>query len=210
MNKFITFEGPDSCGKSTQIKLYSEYLMKNNIRHIVTREPGGSLVSERIREILLGNNHINPKTEALLYAAARSQHVEETIIPALNDGKIVLCDRYIMSSIAYQVDGRNLDIEDVMNINKFATEDLFKPDITIIFDLPKEEFDNRMKSKYEQNGFLDRIENENKSFHYRVYNSYNEDFNNVLSDKIIRINAHQAIDKVHKDVIESLKQFVEV
>ena len=120
--KFITFEGCDGCGKSTQLKLLSDYLTKNGIDHIFTREPGGGKISEAIREILLNgkNTEMSDECEALLYASARAQHIKDRVEPALRENKLVVCDRYVDSSIAYQAYGRNLGEEFIRKINFFA------------------------------------------------------------------------------------------
>ena len=138
--KFITFEGCDGCGKSTQLKLFSEYLTEQGVAHIFTREPGGGKISEAIREILLNgkNAEMTDECEALLYAAARAQHLADRVSPALNEGKLVICDRYVDSSFAYQAYGRNLGTEFIGKINAFALEN-FLPDATVFIDLSPEE-----------------------------------------------------------------------
>ena len=138
--KFITFEGCDGCGKSTQLKLLSEYLTKNGVAHIFTREPGGGKISEAIREILLNgkNAEMTDECEALLYAAARAQHLRDRVEPALAEGKLVVCDRYVDSSFAYQAFARGLGFDFIEKINAFATEH-YLPDCTIFFDLTPEE-----------------------------------------------------------------------
>ena len=134
--KFITFEGCDGCGKSTQLKLLSEYLTKNGVAHIFTREPGGGKISEAIREILLNgkNAEMTDECEALLYAAARAQHLRDRVEPALAEGKLVVCDRYVDSSFAYQAFARGLGFDFIEKINSFATEN-YLPDCTVFFDL---------------------------------------------------------------------------
>ena len=134
---FITFEGPDGSGKTTQINLLKEYLVNKGHDVIVTREPGGTPISEAIRNIILDTRHkeMNAITEMLLYAAARAQHVAQLIKPALDQGKIVLCDRFVDSSVAYQGVGRNLGIEIVEEITKWPFRELFLIDITLILIL---------------------------------------------------------------------------
>ena len=133
---FITFEGPDGSGKSTIIQKVYDYLIENNYDVIKTREPGGSPIAEKIRNLILDteNTKMGYRTEALLYAASRAQHVEETILPALNENKIVLCDRFLISSLAYQGVGRDLGIENVRKINEFAINGVF-PDFVLFFDV---------------------------------------------------------------------------
>ena len=130
MSAFITFEGPDGSGKSTICNLVYEELLKNNIRTIKTREPGGTRISEKIREIILDKDlkEMDMRTEALLYSASRAQHTYEKIIPALEDGTTVLCERYVLSSLAYQGHARGQKLEDIRAINDFATGGK-KPDI---------------------------------------------------------------------------------
>ena len=133
---FITLEGPDGSGKSTIVKLISNYLEEKKIDFIFTREPGGTPIGEDIRDIILDNENINmsPRTEALLYAASRSQHISEKIKPALEEGKVVICERFVLSSLAYQGVARKLGIEDVKSINDFAIEGV-SPDLTLFFDV---------------------------------------------------------------------------
>ena len=136
---FITFEGPDGAGKSTIIKLVHEKLLQDGFNIVLTREPGGTPIAEKIRDIILDNSNqaLDARTEALLYAASRRQHLVEKIWPALKEGKIVLCDRFLDSSLAYQGGGRNLGVENVLNINLFATENTY-PDLTLFFDVSPE------------------------------------------------------------------------
>ena len=137
--KFITFEGCDGCGKSTQLRLLSEYLTKNGIAHIFTREPGGGKISEAIREILLSgkNMEMTDECEALLYAASRVQHLSDRVEPALAEGKLVICDRYVDSSFAYQACARGLGMDFIKKINAFAIEK-YLPDVTVFIDLTPE------------------------------------------------------------------------
>ena len=138
--KFITFEGCDGCGKSTQLKLLSEYLTSNGIPHVFTREPGGGKISEAIREILLNgkNSEMTDECEALLYAASRAQHLRDRVQPALEKGELAICDHYVDSSFAYQAYARGLGMEFVQKINHFALEQ-FSPDVTLFIDLTPEE-----------------------------------------------------------------------
>lgn len=155
---FITFEGADGTGKSTQIAKTADYLKEADCDVVITREPGGSRISEMIRDILLDpdNKEMTPETEALLYAAARAQHVKEQILPSLADGKTVICDRYVDSSLAYQGHARGLGMDKIFEINKLATKDIM-PDITFYLDLPiKTALDRRGSQRpfdrMEQNG----------------------------------------------------------
>ena len=167
---FIAFEGPDGCGKSTQIRFLNEYLVGLGLEVVATREPGGSPIAEKIREVILdcANTGMAPLTEALLYAAARAEHVRQVIAPAIEAGKIVLCDRFVDSSIAYQGYGRGLG-ETVWRINEPAV-DGYMPDVTIFMNVPPERAFARM-NEHKQ---YDRLENEDISFHQRVYEAYVE------------------------------------
>ena len=165
---FITFEGCEGCGKTTVSKLVEESLQKLGFDVVMTREPGGTPISEKIRDILLDNTNaeMNPRTEALLYAASRAQHTLEKIKPAVDDGKIVLCDRYLDSSLAYQGYARNLGIDTVEWMNDFGISG-YRPDIVFFIDVPPEVGFSRMTGRKK-----DRLENEDINFHHQVYNYF--------------------------------------
>ncbi|MDR2162977.1 MAG: dTMP kinase [Clostridiales Family XIII bacterium] len=166
---FITFEGPDGSGKSTQIRLLGEYLMGKGLDVIYTREPGGTRIGEKIREIILDphSTEMDPLTEAMLYASSRAQHVAEVIRPALAAGCVVLCDRYVDSSVAYQGYGRGIG-GIVAEVNAIATGDV-TPDLTIFLDIGPEACFDRIGK---HGG--DRIESEDISYHQAVYEGYLE------------------------------------
>lgn len=167
--KFITFEGCEGSGKSTQLRLLSEYLDKLGVDYILTREPGGSEIAEQIRNIILNgkNTAMCDECEALLYAAARVQHLKEKIAPALDKGKLVICDRYVDSSLAYQGYARGLGREYIENINSLALE-RFAPDLTVFLDIsPAEAFKRKHGADPD-----DRMEQLGLEFHTRVYNGY--------------------------------------
>jgi dTMP kinase len=166
---FITLEGPDGSGKSTIAKLLKKYIEDLGYKCVLTREPGGTDISEKIRNLLLdnGNVEMTDKTEALLYAAARAQHTEEKIKPLLNQGVIVISDRYVLSSLAYQGHSRGLGIDEVMNINKFAMGEVY-PDCTLFFDVDPEIALSRKFINREG----DRLENEGRDFHKKTYEGY--------------------------------------
>lgn len=168
---FIAFEGCEGAGKSTQMRLLSEYLNKKNIPHVVTREPGGGEISEAIRKVILNGKFtaMTDECEALLYAAARVQHLADTVEPALNAGKTVLCDRYIFSSYAYQGYGRGLDMRFLENINSYAVQH-FMPDITLFLDIPPVLAFARKHGADKD----DRIEQAGEAFHTQVYRGYRE------------------------------------
>lgn len=165
---FITFEGIEGCGKSTQTKAVAEYFKENSFPFLVTREPGGTLISEKIREILLDNaNHeMNPETELLLYMASRSQHTGTKIVPALDEGKHVICDRYYDSTLAYQGAARDLDTEFIDLLIDFSTYST-SPDLTFLLDITVEESEARICHRGK-----DRMERESKEFHQKVRNEF--------------------------------------
>jgi len=200
---FITFEGIEACGKSTQATLLKSALIQLNHDVILTREPGGTEISEEIRRLLLNPNYkeMTAETELLLYLAARSQHTSELILPALLDNIIVICDRYFDSTIAYQGAARKLDLNIIKRINTFATSGLI-PDITFILDIPVEVSIERQKNKR-----LDRMENENFDFHVRVREGYlnllkNNDDN---MNRFCLIDATQTIEHIHQICNEKIK-----
>ncbi len=172
MNKglFITIEGPDGAGKSTQIPFIKRFLEEKGYKVLLTREPGGTVIGEKIRQLLLDKDHkeMTDTTEALLYAASRAQHVEEFIKPAINEGKVVLCDRFVDSSMVYQGKGRGLGLKSIKDINDFATSGL-NPDLTIFLDIDPEIGLNRVKSTKN----VDILEQEKLDFHKKFYEGYN-------------------------------------
>lgn len=167
--KFIAFEGCEGAGKSTQMRLLSEKLQERGVAHVVTREPGGGPISEAIRTIILDgkNAAMTNECEALLYAAARAQHLSEVILPALARGEWVLCDRYFFSTLAYQGYGRGLPLSFLKQINAFAAERCM-PDCTLFLDIPPARAFERKHGRDEN----DRIETAGEAFHRRVYDGY--------------------------------------
>ena len=165
--KFITFEGSEGSGKSTQSHLLYQYVKNKGYKVIYLREPGGTKISEKIRDILLDakNNSILPVCETLLYLAARAQLVDEVIRPALSAGKIVVCDRFLDSTLAYQGYGLGIDINAIKRIGDFATQGI-KPDLTIFLDLPV-----KAGLRY-RHGVKDRIEKRSLAYHTKVRNGY--------------------------------------
>lgn len=168
---FISVEGPDGSGKSTQIELLKQYFEENGKEVLITREPGGNRISEAIREIILNKNftEMSPVTEMLLYASARAQLISEVIGPAIEAGKMVISDRFVDSSLVYQGLARDLGVENVYEVNKHAIGD-YMPDITFLFDLPAEVGIARKKDQKE----LDRMELEGLEFHKKVAEGYRE------------------------------------
>lgn len=202
--KFITLEGPDGSGKSTILNLISDYLKSKGIDFIISREPGGTQIGEEIRDIILDNKNTNmgPETEALLYAAARGQHVHEKIIPALDSGKIVVCDRFILSSLAYQGVGRDLGIEKVKMINDFGLRGIY-PDLVLFFHIDPELTLERKTIK--EGG--DRLEQEGVGFHRKVYDGYME-LLKKYPENIKIIDATKSIDEVFKQSIMEVEKLL--
>lgn len=192
---FIVLEGPDGSGKSTMAKKIGEYFSQQGREIEFTREPGGTKISEEIRELILDNNNteMNYRTEALLYAAARAQLVTEKIIPWLEQGKIVISERFVYSSLVYQGIGRGLGVEEIKNINNFATANL-SPDMVLLLDVNPEK---GLKRKLNIDGG-DRLENESISFHKQVYDGYKQLAK--VCPEIKTINAERTIDEIFNDI----------
>jgi len=200
--KFISFEGIDGCGKTTQIKFLEEYLLKQGYNILVLREPGGTKVGEKVRDILLDkNNFISPVTEMLLYASSRAQLVEEKILPAIEEGKIVLLDRFVDSSYVYQGYARDLGIEKVKIVNEIATMGIL-PDVTIYIDITPEEAMKR-RGKRE----ADRLERESWDFHKKVREGYIK-LVKEFPKRFVFIDGMQEIVKVHQDIIDAVKKYL--
>lgn len=199
MGLFISFEGMDASGKSTQIKELEKYLTEQRYNYIKTREPGGTIISEDIRNIILDIKNkciMDDRTEALLYAAARAQLVNQLIIPSLNDNKIVLCDRYVDSSYIYQGFGRKLGLEQIKDINNFGTNGLM-PDLTITFIIT---YDEMLRRKgLMQNEKLDRLESAGKEFFEMVYASYQK-LSEMDPNRIVLIDAMRNPETIQEEV----------
>lgn len=202
--KFITLEGPDGSGKSTMLKLIEEYLKDNKIDYITSREPGGTKIGEDIRKIILdvNNKNMSNETEALLYAASRAQHVSEKILPAINEGKLVLCDRFLLSSLAYQGVGRDLGIDEVKLINDFGTKGLV-PDLILFFHVDPEV--TLMRKTKNLGG--DRLEQEGVNFHNKVYNGYME-LLDKYPENIEVIDATKPIDEVLEQALSKIQKII--
>jgi dTMP kinase len=198
---FITFEGIEGCGKSTQTKALADYFEKNSFSFIVTREPGGTLISEKIREILLdnANKEMNPETELLLYMASRSQHTGTKIIPALKAGKHVICDRFYDSTLAYQGAARDLNSEFIDMLIDFSTFST-SPDITFLLDITVDESERRICHRGK-----DRIEQESKAFHQKVRNEF-LNLAKKYNDRYIVIDGTQAPDIITEKIKYEIKQ----
>jgi len=196
--KFITFEGIDGCGKSTQAKLLLEYMNKSGVETILVREPGGTNISELIREILLhsSSGQMGDRTESLLMTASRTQLTQEVIIPNMDQGKFVIADRYSDSTLAYQGGGRNLDIEWLIELNNYATFTLL-PDITFFVDIRSEEALRRQDSN------KDRIEGEGIEFQARVRKTYHE-LAERFNDRYVILDGYGEIGDIHQKVLNEM------
>ncbi len=199
---FITMEGTDGAGKSTQIKMLKTYLEDEGFNVVLVREPGGTKISEKIRDIILDieNKEMDYMTEAFLYAASRAQLVNQVIMPELKKGSVVLCDRFVDSSIVYQGIARNLGIDLIKKINNIATGGLI-PDITFFLKLSQEK---AMERKIEQKK-LDRLENEKTFFYKKIYEGYNL-LIKENSERIKVIDATLSIEQIHINIKKHLKK----
>lgn len=197
VKRFITFEGGEGSGKTTLIELLVSELRENGYDIIQTREPGGSKIAEQIRNVILNieNTNMDYITEAYLYAASRRQHLSEVIIPALNANKIVICDRFIDSSLAYQGYARGIGIDKVYKINEYATNGLL-PDLTIYIDVDPTIGLNRIKTNHRK---VDRLDLEELAFHKKVREGYLE-VAKMFSERIKIIDGNRNIEDIYKDV----------
>jgi len=211
VKKLITFEGIEGSGKSTQIKLVAEYFVEKNVPIIVTQEPSGTDIGRKIGSILFNSEHyyMCAETEMFLFCAARAQHVREKIMPALEQNKVVLCDRFSDATYAYQGAGRGLDHEFIKLINDYSALNL-KPGLTLLFDLPVEiglqratDRNNRLKEP----SSIDRFERENIDFHRRI----REGYLNILRNDPQRfrlINANQDVNAIQEEVRRHISDFI--
>ena len=197
-NLFITFEGPEGAGKTSVLKIISERLQAENKNVLMTREPGGIEIAEKIRKIILNPEHtmMHERTEALLYAAARSQHFYEKVLPALAAGKHVLCDRFIDSSFAYQGHARGIGVDEVLGINEFAIGDRM-PDVTIYFDVAPEVGLARIQAN--RSDEINRLDAEGLAFHLKVQEGYQLALKRY-PERIRVIDASQSMEQVTQDV----------
>ena len=201
---FITFEGADGCGKSTQMKLLVAYLTERGYEVVVSREPGGCPISERIRDIVLDINckGMSDECEALLFAASRAEHVRDVIVPAVKNGKIMLCDRFLDSSIAYQARGRELGDDFIRLINKPAS--IIQPDRTLLFVGQQEKISKRLRAN---NDSLDRIEVEKDSFVRRVYDAY-EEIHRAEPERVHIIDSNGTIEEIFEAVLKDIEDLI--
>ncbi len=196
---FITLEGADGCGKTTQLNLLKEYLTSKGYEIVVTREPGGKGLGEKLREILLNyDGEVSDRCEAFLYLADRAQNIDTIIKPAINSGKIVLCDRHTDSSVAYQGYGREQNIDNINMLNELAVNGVH-PDLTIVFDIDTETSMARVGAE------KDRLESAGIEFHKRVRNGYLE-IAKKNPQRIKVVDASQTIEDVQRDVIKIVEE----
>lgn len=204
MSLFITLEGPEGSGKTSAIKIVKEQLEKEGYQIVMTREPGGTPISEQIRNVILdkGNTAMDYRTEALLYAASRRQHLVEKVWPNVKEGKLVICDRYLDSSLAYQGYARGLGVEDILNVNMYATEGTF-PDITLLFDLEPEVGLARINANSDRE--VNRLDLEKLDFHHRVRNGYLS-LAKRFPDRFVIIDASQNLEDVASSALKAIKE----
>ncbi|WP_339322851.1 dTMP kinase [Paenibacillus sp. FSL W8-0194] len=201
---FVTLEGGEGSGKTTVIAKLKDYLEKRFVPYIVTREPGGIEIAEKIREIILNPSHtaMDSRTEALLYAAARSQHLAEKVEPALAEGKLVLCDRFVDSSLVYQGYARGIGMDEVWAINQFAIHDRM-PQLTFYLDIEPEAGLARIAASRDRE--VNRLDLEDLSFHHKVREGYLK-LAERFQDRIVVIDASQTVENVEQEIIRSLEE----
>ena len=199
---FITIEGTEGSGKTTVAKELAKLLTSNGYEVVHTREPGGTPISESIRNVILDKNNtsMDGRTEALLYAASRRQHLVEKIWPSLKQGKLVFCDRYLDSSLAYQGYARGLGYDEVLNINLFATENTY-PDLTLFFVIEPEAGLQRIAKN--KNREVNRLDLEKLPFHQKVYDAFIE-LSKKFPERYVTIDASQSLEKVIKDAYNAI------
>ena len=201
MNKglFITFEGADGCGKTTQMNLLKDYLIQNGYEVVLTREPGAKGLGEQLREILLNyDGEVADRCESFFFFSDRAQNIETIVIPSIKQGKIVLCDRHIDSTVAYQGYGRGLDLDEINYLNNIATGGI-KPDLTYVFDVDVETSAKRVGDE------KDRMESAGKEFFNRVRNGYLE-LAQKEPKRIKVIDSTRSIEEVFQDVIKEFRK----
>ena len=203
MSLFITIEGPEGSGKTTVAKKIVETLTNEGYKTMYTREPGGVGIAEKIRDIILdvNNTNLDPRSEALLYAASRRQHLVEKVLPALEKGYIVICDRFVDSSLAYQGFARDLGIDEIYDINMFAINNKW-PDITILLDIDPEVGLSRIMSNRKQE--VNRLDLEGLNFHNKVHQGY-EIIKEKYADRITLVDGNKSPEVVFNEVYSLIK-----
>ena len=199
---FITLEGPEGSGKTTAVQKAVEELTRLGYQVVKTREPGGTEIAEQIRNVILDkrNTNMDPRTEALLYAASRRQHLVEKVWPALKEGKVVICDRYLDSSLAYQGGARGLGIDNILNVNLFATENTW-PDLTLLFDIEPSLGLARISKNADRE--VNRLDLEKLDFHNKVRNTFLE-LEKRFPERYVIIDASKSIDEVAKATLDAI------
>jgi dTMP kinase len=210
MARFITFEGIEGSGKTTQIQMLSNWLEERGVEHLLTREPGGTPIGDKIRRLVLDPAHsgITASCELLLYAAARAQHLEQVIRPALEDGRLVLCDRFKDATIAYQGFGRGLPLDLVLGLHEFDVLSL-KPDLTLLFDIDARLALGRARGRDTAKASDEnRFELEGVEFHQRVRTGYLE-IAGSEPDRFLVIDARGSVAEVHQRVVSEVQRYLE-
>jgi len=199
---FITLEGPEGSGKTTAVKAAVAKLQELGYQVVQTREPGGTPIAEQIRNVILdkANTKMDPRTEALLYAASRRQHLVEKVWPAIKEGKIVICDRYLDSSLAYQGGARGLGVDNILNVNLFATENTY-PDLTLLFDIKPELGLERIARNSDRE--VNRLDLEKIEFHNKVRQTF-LDLSKKYPDRYVVIDASKSIEEVQKATMDAI------
>lgn len=202
MSLFVTFEGGEGSGKSSCLAKVAKDLQNAGYEVVITREPGGTPISEQIRNVILdkANTDMDPMTEALLYAASRRQHLVQKILPALQQGKIVLCDRYLDSSLAYQGGARGLGIEKILALNQYAIDGQY-PDLTLFFDLEPEAGLERIEENSSRE--VNRLDLEKLSFHHKVRDSFLK-LMEMFPDRYVKIDASKSREEVENSALEQI------
>ena len=199
---FITLEGPEGSGKTTAVEAAVKALEEKGYQIVRTREPGGTPIAEQIRNVILdkANTNMDPRTEALLYAASRRQHLVEKVWPALKEGKIVICDRYLDSSLAYQGGARGLGVDNILNVNLFATENTF-PDLTLLFDITPEEGLKRISANASRE--VNRLDLEKLEFHHKVRDTFLA-LAKRYPERFVIIDASKSREEVAKATLDAI------
>ena len=199
---FITLEGPEGSGKTTAVKAAVARLQELGYQVVQTREPGGTPIAEQIRNVILdkANTTMDPRTEALLYAASRRQHLVEKVWPAIKEGKIVICDRYLDSSLAYQGGARGLGVDNILNVNLFATENTY-PDLTLLFDIKPELGLERIAKNADRE--VNRLDLEKIDFHNKVRQTF-LDLSKRYPDRYVVIDASKSKEEVQKATMDAI------
>ena len=199
---FITLEGPEGSGKTTAVEAAVKALEARGYQIVRTREPGGTPIAEQIRNVILdkANTNMDPRTEALLYAASRRQHLVEKVWPALKEGKIVICDRYLDSSLAYQGGARGLGVDNILNVNLFATENTF-PDLTLLFDITPEEGLKRISANADRE--VNRLDLEKLEVHHKVRDTFLA-LAKRYPERFVIIDASKSRDEVAKATLDAI------